>query len=173
MTTLTIREERPDDVPGIRQIHETAFPAPTEGRLVDELRHAGRLTISLVAVVERQPVGHIGFSPVIIGDIRTGLGLAPLAVLPEFQHRGIGGELVRNGLAACARYGTPFVVVLGEPGYYCRFGFQPAARWNLADEYGGGAAFQSLELVAGGTPEGGLVRYAPEFAAFATGVHES
>ena len=66
-----------------------------------------------------------------------GLGLGPVAVLPEFQRRGIGGGLIRGGLAAAERLGTGFVVVLGEPAYYGRFGFRPAAEWGLRDEYGG------------------------------------
>lgn len=171
---FTLREELPGDAERIQQIHTAAFPTPAEGRLVDLLRNAGRLSVSLVAVVEGQPVGHIAFSPVSVGQLPggqlpEGLGLAPLAVLPDFQKQGIGGGLIRSGLAACVRKQVPFVVVLGEPGYYGRFGFQPAARWNLSDEYGGGEAFQALELVTGGISAEGRVRYAPEFSMFATG----
>jgi putative acetyltransferase len=72
-------------------------------------------------------------------------------------------------LAACAQAGFGFVVVLGDPAYYSRFGFRPASRWGLVDEYGGGAAFQAIELSSGSLPiTGGVVRYAPSFALFET-----
>jgi putative acetyltransferase len=72
-----------------------------------------------------------------------------------------------EGLAKCRRLGVGFVVVLGDPAYYSRFGFQPAARWNLSDEFEGGDAFQAIELMPGAIPiGGGLVKYAPEFSIF-------
>jgi len=164
---ITVRPERPDDAPAIRRVHEAAFPTTLEGRLVDALRDAGRLTVSLVAERDREVVGHVAFSPVTLDGapgVTDGVGLAPVAVLPAHQRRGVGAQLVREGLAACAAAG--FVVVLGDPAYYGRFGFAPASRWGLRDEYGGGEAFQALELRSGGIPAGaGLVRYAPEFAA--------
>ncbi len=146
-------------------MHAAAFPTAAEARLVDALRAAGRLSVSLVAEAAGQIVGHIGFSPVTVAGAAGGLGLAPVAVLPTFQRRGIGGKVIVEGLAECARIGAGFVVVLGEPSYYQRFGLMPAAGWGLFDEYGGGAAFQAIELRAGAIPPGsGLVRYAPEFA---------
>ena len=79
---------------------------------------------------------------------------------------GAGGALVRAGLEGSRAAGVGWALVLGEPGYYARFGFGPAAASGLADEYGGGAAFQVVELPPGALPAGaGLVRYAPEFAA--------
>ena len=73
---------------------------------------------------------------------------------------------VRAGLEACRAAGFGWAVVMGEPAYYSRFGFRPAAEFGLSDEYGGGPAFQAVELLAGALPVGGgLVRYAPEFAA--------
>lgn len=72
--------------------------------------------------------------------------------------------MVVEGLAACVRIGAGFVVVLGEPAYYQRLGFAPAADWGMVDEYGGGAAFQAIELRAGAILRvAGLVRYASEF----------
>ena len=74
--------------------------------------------------------------------------------------------LVTQGLENARKLGIGFVVVLGDPGYYARLGFHPAARWGLCDEYGGGVAFQAIEVKSGSIPRvGGLVKYAPEFAA--------
>src|SRR5262245_34693715 len=167
---VSIREEQPGDVAAIRRVLEAAFPTSTEARLVDLLRVAGRLWVSLVAEADGEVVGHIGFSPIQIdGEAGEGLGvgLAPVAVLPDRQRQGIGSRLIREGLAACERAGYGFVVVLGWPEYYPRFGFTRADRRGLGNEYGADETFMVLELRAGTIPEdGGLVRYAPEFAEF-------
>jgi putative acetyltransferase len=95
------------------------------------------------------------------------VGLAPVAVLPEWQRRGVGGRLVRAGLEACRERGFAFAVVLGHLEYYPRFGFIPASRYGLGNEYGAGDAFMALELRPGGLPPvGGLVKYDAEFAVF-------
>lgn len=162
----TIRPEEPGDERPIHGVHAAAFPTTLEARLVDALRAAGRLRVSLVAIEQGKIIGHVAFSPVTVAGSDNGLGLAPVAVLPADQRRGVGAELIRAGLAACERAGCRFVVLIGEPAYYARFGFAPASRWGLQDEYGAGDAFQALELRAGSIPSGaGLVRYAPEFAA--------
>lgn len=162
-----IRDEVPGDEEGIGLVLASAFPTSLESQLVSRLRASGRLRISLVAPLGEQIVGHVAFSPVTVAASEGGLGLAPLSVLSEYQRQGIGSSLVRAGLAACRRLGAPFVVVLGEPHYYSRFGFVPAARWGLVDEYGGGDAFAAIEFNPGGIPPGGgLVRYAPEFSLF-------
>ena len=97
----------------------------------------------------------------------VGAGLAPVAVLAAHRRRGVAAELVRAGLDAARTAGFSWAVVLGEPAYYARFGFRPAADFGMSDEYGGGAAFQAIELMPGRMPTGaGLVRYAPEFAEF-------
>jgi putative acetyltransferase len=166
---MDVRPETPTDTPAIHAVHAAAFPSEDEANLVDALRAAGRLTLSLVAEEEGRVVGHVGFSPVRVadGDDTDGLGLAPVAVLPDHRRRGIADRLVRRGLALAAGLGRGFVVVLGDPAYYGRFGFQPASDWRLTDEYGGAASFQAQELRRGAIPAGGgLVRYAPEFAAF-------
>jgi putative acetyltransferase len=162
--TRGVRPERIGDQDAIRVVHTASFPTAAEARLVDALRTAGRLDISLVAETAGEVVGHVAFSPVTLPGTVGGGGLAPVAVLPAFRRRGIAAALVREGLAACAsRYA--FVVVLGDPRYYGRFGFLPASRWRLRDEYGGGDAFQALELRPGAIPAGGgVVRYCPEFA---------
>jgi putative acetyltransferase len=164
----TIRPERPSDCDQIRTVLEQAFGRPDEARLVEALR-AARLSSGLVAEEGGWIVGYVAFSPVsVAGHIPpalSGEGLAPLAVLPAYQRRGIGASLVREGCDELRRCALGFVVVLGDPAYYGRFGFVPAANFGLRDEYGGGAAFQALELVPGAIPKGGgLVQYAAEFA---------
>ncbi len=166
-TPGVIRAEGPGDAHAISAVHEAAFPTPAEARLVERLRDHGRLALSLLAEHQHTIIGHIAFSSVTVGATADdgGLGLAPLAVTPAFQGSGVGARLVAAGLAQARARRVAFVVVLGEPSYYARFGFLPASRWGLTDEYGGGAAFQALELVPGGIPgSGGLVRYAVEFA---------
>jgi putative acetyltransferase len=166
--TVTVRPEAPADESAVRRVHEAAFPTPAEARLVDLLRQDGQARVSLVAVAAGEVVGHVLFSPVTLDGVSTepaALGLAPVAVLPDWQRRGVGSALIRAGLEACRRLGTPWVVVLGWPAYYPRFGFEPAGPRRLGNEYGAGEAFQVQELIPGSLPAaGGLVRYAPEFA---------
>ncbi len=95
----------------------------------------------------------------------AGLGLAPLAVRAAHRRRGVGALLVREGLAACDVHGAGYVVVLGDPAYYARFGFVAAALRGLGNEYGAHDEFMALELRTVGLPaRGSIVRYAPEFA---------
>jgi putative acetyltransferase len=161
------------DLPACLAVHRAAFPGDGEARLVELLAQRGKAVVSLAAEQDGQVVGHVLFSPVTIdagepagaAQLPAGLGLAPLAVLPAFQNQGIGAALVRAGIDACRQQQCPYVVVLGEPAYYNRFGFVPASGWNLRCEFGGGDAFQILPL--GGSlvplPAGSLVRYAQEF----------
>jgi putative acetyltransferase len=164
-----IRPETPADIAAVREVHLAAFPTDAESRLVDALRASGRAIVSLVAEVRGEVLGHVLLSPVELdpkGPLR-GAGLAPVAVLPGHQRRGIGGALIRAGLARCAALGLDFVVVLGDPGYYGRFGFRRASDLGLGNEYGADEAFGVLELRPGsfgGTRA--LVRYAPEFGRF-------
>jgi putative acetyltransferase len=159
-----IRREQPGDIAAIHAVHRACFPTSAEARLVDLLRAAGRLSVSVVAEEAGQVVGHVAFSPVDAGDGRIGAGLGPVGVLEVHRRQGIGATLVLAGLAACRDAAVPWVVVLGDPSYYARFGFRPASDFGLRDEYGGGPAFQCLELLPGSIPVGaGIIRYAPEF----------
>jgi len=98
---INIRPEQHEDIPLIHAVNEVAFDLPTEANLVDALRSACQDVVSLVAVSDGQIVGHILFTPVIVPDSLhkvRGMGLAPMAVLPEYQHQGIGSLLVESGL---------------------------------------------------------------------------
>jgi len=165
---MLIRTELPADTAAIHAVHVACFDTPLEAHLVAALRANSRLMVSLVAESNGEIVGHVAFSPVTAGSAPAGIGLAPLAVLEAHRRRGIAAQLVRDGLAACQQAGFTWGVVLGEPAYYSRFGFRPAAEFGLSDEYGGGSYFQALEFSRGGLPAGaGLVQYSPEFAACA------
>ena len=165
-----LREERPADVPAIHRLNTASFDSDAEARLVDALRANGGLTLSLVAQVSGEIVGHIGFSPVVIegsSGIAHGVGLAPMAVAPALQRQGIGGRLVAEGLRRLGAAGQPFCVVLGHAEYYPRHGFIRASvrgiRWEKAvpDE-----VFFVHELTPGGLAGvEGIVRYRPEFEA--------
>ena len=163
---VTIRPERAGDATAIRSIHEASFPSAAEADLVDALRRSGHLSVSLVACDGEAVVGHIGFSPVSVLQGPPGLGLAPLAVTPAYRRHGVASRLVRDGLAECRVRAASWVVVLGDPAVYGSLGFTAASDFGLSDEYGGGPAFQVLELTEQGAPRGaGTVRYGPEFSA--------
>lgn len=162
---IVTRPERADDVGSIRAVNLASFPASAEADLVDLLRDAGHLTVSLVAELDGGIVGHVAFSPVAVAPASVGIGLAPVAVLPSHRGRGVAARLIGAGIAACEALGFGWIVVLGDPGYYARFGFGPASAFGLFDEYDGGDAFQVVELIAGSLPrQGGVVHYSEEFA---------
>ena len=162
---MTPRRECDTDLAVIHSVHVLCFPTDAEARLVDRLREARRLTVSLVAEVDGEIVGHVAFSPVTVASGATGIGLAPVAVLEAHRRQGIAARLIEAGLQACREAGFGWAVVLGDPAYYARFGFRPASEFGLSDEYGGGDAFQVIELIDAQLPmNGGLVQYAPEFA---------
>lgn len=165
---MTIRLEKPEDVPAIRIVNERAFGSSSEADIVDALRRNGKATISLVAEDEGRVIGHILFSPVTVetGERElAGLGLAPVAVLPEFQNRGVGSSLVEQGIERCREAGHSFVVVLGHPHYYPRFGFTPASRFGIKCEYDvADENFMAMELREGALQnQAGMARYQPEF----------
>lgn len=127
--SLVIRPERPGDAITIEEITRQAFAChphsrQTEHFIVRALRQANALTISLVAELSGQVVGHVAFSPVAISDGSVGwFGLGPVSVRPSFQKRGIGRSLIEHGLSLLRERGAAGCVLVGEPSFYSRFGF--------------------------------------------------
>lgn len=166
---MRIRAEKPGDVAAVRALNEAAFGSPLEANIVDALRAKVASVISLVAELGGEVVGHIVFSPVALLN-HTGLkmmGLGPMCVASGQQRKGIGTALVRAGLERCEELGCDAVVVVGHAGYYPRFGFGPAAHYELRCEYDVPEdVFMALELHPGALNEvSGLVRYDAAFAA--------
>lgn len=165
---MNIRTEKPEDIEGIRDINIAAFARENEANLVDRLRGMAS-TFSFVAVQSDRIVGHLFFSPVVVeGKCSSNLsilGLAPVAVIPDYQRQGIGKLLIREGLKECARSGFQAVVVLGDPDFYPRFGFIPASSKSLKCEYDvPDEAFMVLELETGALQDcSGTVKYRSEF----------
>ncbi|MFC2049559.1 GNAT family N-acetyltransferase [Chloroflexota bacterium] len=164
----TFRPEAPEDVAAIRLLNEQAFGQKSEARIIEKLRNRGLLTISLVAIQDNKIVGHIAFSPVKIESEHSSfeaIALAPMAVLPAHQNKGIGSQLVRAGLEKCRSLGYEAVVVVGHPNYYPRFGFITAKPKGLKCEFEvPDEAWMVLELREGALAgRQGTVKFQPEF----------
>ncbi len=149
---MLIRSEEEMNWAAVHALNAAAFETPAEANLVDTLRQQARPVVSLVAEDNRVVVGHIMFSPVVLPghpELMI-MGLAPMAVVPEHQRKGIGSALVRAGLERCKQLGCGAVVVLGHPEYYPRFGFSPSARFGIGCEYEvPEEAFMVIELQPG------------------------
>jgi putative acetyltransferase len=149
---VIVRAEQQRDRDSIRAVNTSAFETTAEANLVDTLREQAHPAVSLVAEDGGAIVGHIMFSPVSLGghpELRI-MGLAPMAVAPAHQGKGIGSALVCAGLERCGQLGFGAVVVLGHPSYYPRFGFQPSARFGIGCEYEAQEeAFMLVELQPG------------------------
>ena len=133
---IIVRPERGKDFPAIKTVNNLAFGQENEGNLVEKLRKTQDYVpgLSLVAEIENEIVGYILFYPIQIAAEDAAfpsLALAPLAVLPAYQHRGIGKQLVKTGLIRAKQLGYPSVIVLGHPLYYPQFGFDRASKWNI------------------------------------------
>lgn len=127
---MNVREEKDTDIVEITNIHNQAFKGSVEGKIVKNLRKNKNLTISLVCEMENKIVGHIAYSPMYVKNGTVGLGLAPVAVLPEFQKQGIGSALINKGNEIAFSKGFSKIFVLGEPDYYPKFNFEPAKKYN-------------------------------------------
>lgn len=146
---MLIRPEKPKDPSAVHALNVSAFETPAEAHLVDALREQAQPLVSLVAEESGSIIGHILFSPVVLPahPALKIIGLAPLAVAPTHQRKGIGSALVRAGLERCQQLGFGAVVVLGHPGYYPRFGFSPSTRYGIGCEYEAPEeAFMVIEL---------------------------
>ena len=152
---VNIRVENSDSLEErsvIRAINEAAFGGPDEADLVDKLRSDGHVLISLVAEHDAGLVGHVLFSRMWIrnqaGALVSAVALAPVAVLPEHQRRGIGGRLVRHGLELLRARGERIAIVVGHPDYYPRFGFSTEKAQSLKSPFPV-EAFMAIELSPG------------------------
>jgi len=131
---IQIREENKEDFADISNINFQAFKQLEEGSIIIKIRESGAKVLSLVAERENEIVGHILFSPATLDDhkdIQGGMGLAPMAVLPDYQKQGIGKLLVTEGIRILKAQGAPFIIVLGHPEYYPKFGFKMASKHKL------------------------------------------
>ncbi len=154
MTPIAIRPEQPGDVYDIRTINVEAFKDhpfshQTEHLIVEALRNAHALDVSLVAVRDGRTLGHIAFSAARVGDSGEGWYLlGPVAVLPSCQRQAIGSALVEAGLAELRARGAAGCVLVGDPGFYERFGFTTYAKLEyegVPHEYVLGLAFGDRE----------------------------
>jgi putative acetyltransferase len=167
---IRIRPERPEDTVSIDEINISAFQGEDEAKLIKAIRGSDYFIpeLSLVAVKDDRIVGHILFSPITVessGKSVNALALAPMAVVPEYQNKGVGTELVKHGLAACNKLGYTIVIVVGHPEYYPRFGFKPATEYDLEAPFEvPDDAFLALELLPGALKNvRGRVKYSPAF----------
>ena len=174
--SIEIREELPGDIAAVREVNKRAFGQDQEANIVDALRSNGAVLLSLVATLDGQVVGHIMYSPATIGEQETGAsvtgaGLAPMAVLPEHQRRGIGGKLIEAGTQKLKAKGCPFIIVLGHPNYYPRFGFTPASTFGIKCEWDVPPEVFMLLVLDQTKMSGvsGLAKYRPEFSTVDSG----
>lgn len=167
-----LRQETPDDFKEVFEVNQIAFGQENEAKLVDALRNNPTVFVpklSIVAVDNNKIVGHILFTKINIkddkGNLNESLGLAPMAVRPELQKRGIGRQLIRQGLKVAEELGFKSVIVLGHEHYYPKFGFEPADKWNIKAPFDVPSnVFMAIELVKDGLKYiSGTVIYPKEF----------
>ena len=147
---MSIRAEKSADLDGISKINIEAFDTKEEVTIVNALRSSGVTNISLVYEKNNELVGHILFTPVeLIGDKSSLklMGLAPMAVIPKFQNKGVGSSLIKEGIQQCIDNGYDAIIVLGHPDYYPKFGFVPSIKYGIKSEYDvPDEVFMALEL---------------------------
>lgn len=165
-----IRQEKTSDFEGIKKVNDLAFGQENEGILVEMLRDNPDFIkqLSLIAELNGKVVGHILFFPIQIStgkNTHQSLALAPMSVIQEFQKKGIGSQLVLDGLNVARELGFRSVIVLGHPDYYPKFGFSPASQWGIKAPFDvPDEAFMAIELVKGGLDGiSGIVEYPKEF----------
>ncbi|MBX2922219.1 MAG: N-acetyltransferase [Chitinophagaceae bacterium] len=170
---VKIRQETQDDFNVVFEVNKLTFGQENEAKLVELLRQSNAFVaeLSLVATVDNKIIGHILFSKIIIVDDNhnefESLALAPMAVIPEFQQKGIGGQLIRSGLDKAKELQYQSVIVLGHEHYYPKFGFVPADKWNIKAPFDVPAnVFMGIELTTDGLKDvSGTVKYPKAFEA--------
>jgi putative acetyltransferase len=138
---VKVREENPtqSEIAAIREVNQRAFGQDQEANIVDALRSHGALLHSFVATLNADVVGHVSYSPASINSL-VGAALGPMAVLPQYQRKGIGSQLIEAGNARLRGEQCPFIIVVGHPDFYPRFGFVRASlsgmrpEWDLPDD---------------------------------------
>ena len=161
---MIIREESKADIDQIAEILKKAFNSIDEAKIVDSLRINKKLIISLVCELNGVIVGHIAYSPIFIDQEIVGIGLAPVAVLPDNQKQGIGSELIRQGNSIALSKGYEKIFVLGDPDYYFRFGFKLAKEYNYYSKFDPeGNHFMVMGETMENEPEKIVVNYCEEF----------
>jgi len=165
---MRIRRAVPSDTDDIRTVHLLAFPTAAEADLVEQLVLDGDAVISMVAVERGAIVGHILLSRMDVeadGRRLNAVGLAPVSVVPDLQRRGIGSALIVAAIAEARRARSDIIFVLGDRGFYRKFGFDAATARPFASPYAG-LHFQALLMNPAMPPvEAGAASYAPAFDA--------
>jgi len=168
---IVIRPEQQEDFPDIFELNQMVFGQDNEAKLVDHVREGTNYipALSLVATSDDKIVGYILFSRIAItnGDFRyESLALAPIVVHPEYQRQGIGARLISAGLQQAAELGYTSVLALGHEYYYPKFGFVPAAKWNIKAPFEVPAeVFMARELVPNALANvSGTVEFPVEFS---------
>ncbi|WP_457941039.1 GNAT family N-acetyltransferase [Mesorhizobium sp. 10J20-29] len=165
MSMMSIRAATPRDREAIRLVEEHAFGQKAEAGLVDALVSGGDAVVELVAEEEGQVVGHILFSRLYVehaGREFPAVALAPLAVEPAMHGSGIGGALVREAHLRLKQAGETLAIVLGDPAYYSRFGYERQRASGFESDY----QCDALQALAWGeAPEAGKLVYATAFGA--------
>lgn len=167
---ITIRQETKADYDAVFDLNLLAFKKPDESELIKRIRNGNHFVpeLSIVAELNGLVLGHILFSKIEISGIKDTypcLSLGPMAVLPPYQNKGIGSQLVKYGLNKARELGFLAVIVLGHPMFYPRFGFKKASGWNIKCPFDApDEAFMALELKEGSLDQkAGVVVYPEEF----------
>lgn len=171
MSEPLIRAERPEDFDEIRRVVEAAFDSEAEADLIDGIRASEHYIpeLSLVAVIDGAVVGHVMISRVTLIDGETrhvAHSMAPVAVAPDHQGRGIGGAMIRRGIALAEELGLPMVLLEGSPTYYGRFGFEHSSRHGIhfdLPDWAPAEAAQVMRLRRYNPAVRGKVDYPPAF----------
>lgn len=170
---IIIRQETKDDFNEVFKLNHKAFGQDSEAKLVDALRNNPTVFVpelSLVATIDNKIVGHILFTKIKIENdtqnVFDSLALAPMAVKPDNQKKGIGRQLIRVGLDKARELNFQSVIVLGHKDYYPKFGFEPTTKWNIKSPFSisDKGNFMGIELVMDGLKNvSGTVKYPKEF----------